>query len=156
MSSKSLSPDEVLSCRLRADNLLDGQAPPALPDVVGACGVQDSPPGSGLLSLGARLGAVTDDDLRRALVVDRSLARCWCMRDPPFIVPTSAAALFTTGVLPPDERARSHLIRGVQPALAALGLGLDETSALVAVSAREVPGGVVSTSPSSAGSWSHG
>lgn len=62
---------------------------------------------------------------------EQSLLQTWSLRGSPFHVPTTDAAVFTTGVLPPTQAGRRHLIRGVEGALDALGLELDEAVALL-------------------------
>src|SRR5262245_27926845 len=48
------------------------------------------------------------------------------MRGAPFYFPATDAPVFTTGVLPPTEAAMRHLVRGVEPALGRLDMGLIE------------------------------
>lgn len=102
----------------------------ALHEVAGASGVQDSPPGAAAVALGARVEAVTAQTIEGALA-DRTFVRTWAMRGDPFVVPTTDLPVFTTGVLPPDEAARTNLISGVRGSLDGLSLGLDELTAAV-------------------------
>ncbi|MCG0283638.1 winged helix DNA-binding domain-containing protein [Streptomyces sp. PSAA01] len=92
----------------------------------GACGIQNSPPGSALLALHARVEDVTQGRVDHLVGEEKSLLQTWCMRGSPYFFPTADAPVFTTGVLPTTETARLHLIGGVEGALSTLGMGLDE------------------------------
>lgn len=129
---------QVVAFRLRAHHLVDRQPAGKLHDVAGACGVQDSPPGSALLALNARVEDVTRAGIDRLLGVEKSLLQTWSMRGSPFLFPTVDAAIFTTGVLPATEAGRLHLVVGVEGALRALGMGLDETVDIVAAHVKSV------------------
>lgn len=121
-----VSAGAVRAFRLHAHHLTRRQPLDALPDVAGACGIQNSPPGSALLALHARVEGVTPDHVDALIGADKTLLQTWCMRGSPYFFPTADTPIFTTGVLPPTEKARVHLITGVDPALAELGLSLDE------------------------------
>lgn len=126
---------DVVAFRLRAHHLVHRQPADRLHAVAGACGVQNSPPGSTLLALHARVEGVTADRIGRLVGEERSLLQTWCMRGAPFHFPTVDAPIFTTGVLPTTQTARLHLLAGVEPALSRLGLGLDE---IVETAAAEI------------------
>lgn len=117
---------EVIAFRLHAHNLTERQPADELHEATAACGVQNSPPGSALLALGARVEGVTQEHLEHLVGERKSLVQTWCMRGSPFFFPTAEAPVFTTGVLPATETARLHLIIGVEHALHELGMGLDE------------------------------
>ncbi|WP_407547625.1 winged helix DNA-binding domain-containing protein [Streptomyces sp. Pv4-95] len=117
---------DVIAFRLHAHNLTNRQSSDALNEVAGACGIQNSPPGSALLALHARVEGVTQGGCGHLIGEEKSLLQTWCMRGSPFYFPTVDAPVFTTGVLPATETARLHLIFGVEQALKGLGMGLDE------------------------------
>ncbi len=122
----STSRQDVIAARLAAHRLDERVSADQLSDVAGRCGVQDSPPGSALLALHARVEGVTREVFDAATGEDQSLLRTWAMRGAPFVLPTEDAAVFTTGVLPPTEAARHQLVHGVGPALETLGMRLDD------------------------------
>ncbi|HEX3785540.1 MAG TPA: winged helix DNA-binding domain-containing protein [Pseudonocardiaceae bacterium] len=126
---------DVIAFRLRAHHLGTRQPVADLHEVAGACAIQNSPPGSALLALHARVDDVTSDLVDRLVHEEKSLLQTWCMRGAPFYFPTVDAPVFTTGVLPATEKARLHLIIGVEQALTKLGLGLDE---VVDIITREI------------------
>ncbi|HEY4024435.1 MAG TPA: winged helix DNA-binding domain-containing protein [Pseudonocardiaceae bacterium] len=117
---------DVIAFRLRTHHLTSRQPADDVPEVAGACGIQNSPPGSALLALHARAEDVTRGRVEHLVGEDKSLLQTWCMRGAPFYFPTTDAPVFTTGVLPATEAARLHLIVGVDGALNQLGMGLDD------------------------------
>lgn len=136
-----VSRTDVIAFRLAAQHLTDRLDDQFLLRAAGACGVQDSPPGSALLALHARVRGLTQDRLRRAMGEDKVLLQSWCMRGAPYCFPTADAPIFTAGVLPPTEQAMRQLILGVGPAVDELGLSLTETVALVSAEIRAVLSG---------------
>lgn len=135
---RDLSRHDVIRFRLRAHHLYERVDPSLLPDVAGRCGVQNSPPGSALLALHARVRDLTAERLERAIAVDRTLLSSWCMRGAPFHFPTSDAPVFTTGLLPPTEEALRGFLPGVVPAVDRLGMSLTEAVDRVAAEIRAV------------------
>ena len=117
-----------LDARLGAEDLLLA---------AGRCGLQDTPPGSALLSLHARVRGVSASTVADA-VEDRSMLRTWSMRGAPYVIPTADADVYTSGVLPPGEQALRHLVQGVEQAVDRLGLTLTEAADVVAEATREV------------------
>lgn len=136
----SVTTDQVIAFRLRNHGLLDRAPVTELAQAVGTCGIQDSPPGSAALALHARVD-LTPEDLSAAVSTQKSLVTTWSMRGAPFLIPTRDAAVFTTGVLPPTEAGRLHLIRGVERDLDQLSLTLDRATALVREEIHDVLAG---------------
>lgn len=125
-SAVSVGTGEVIGFRLNAQHLISRRPVAELLAVAGACAVPNSPPGSALLALAARVEHVTGERVDHLVGQEKSLLQTWCLRGAPFYFPTADVPVFTTGVLPPTETARLHLISGVAPALDILGMGLDE------------------------------
>ncbi|MBE9375407.1 AlkZ family DNA glycosylase [Saccharopolyspora sp. HNM0983] len=119
--------DEVRAFRLHAHHLTERRPLAELPEVAGACGTQNSPPGSALLAWHARVADVTQEHVDHLVEQDRSLLQTWSVRGAPFYFPTGDAPVFTAGALPATERGRLQLIIGAERALRDLGMGLDET-----------------------------
>ncbi|BDH59559.1 DNA glycosylase AlkZ-like family protein [Tsukamurella sp. PLM1] len=132
--------DRILAFRLRAHALADRLDEDGRAAAASRCGIQDSPPGSALLALNARVRGVTAGTVDDALA-QRELVRTWSMRGAPFVVPAGDLPVFTTGVLPPSEAGAQRLILGVGPALDALGIGLDGAVSLIAARTHEVLSG---------------
>ncbi len=135
--TRRISKAEAAAFRLHAHGLDERSPAPGLLEAAGRCGIQDSPPGSALLALHARV-RTTAEQVQRAIAEERSLMRTWSMRGAPFCFPVTDAAVFTTGVLPPSEAAMRHLLPGAEPALDGLGMGLGEAVDLVDRELRQV------------------
>ncbi|NLD74831.1 MAG: winged helix DNA-binding domain-containing protein [Chloroflexi bacterium] len=124
--------EQVLAYRLAQQNLVERVPVDSLAQAAGVCGLQDTPPGSAALALHARVAGLTPADLDRALAEDRTLVTVWSARAAPYVVPTEDAAAFTLGLLPDDEEATLHFIRGAKDHLDGLGwaaVGLVERAA---------------------------
>lgn len=124
----AVSREQIIAFRLasqhlaeRTDGLLD----------VARMGVQDSPPGSALIALNARVQNLSPDSLD-------GLFRTWSLRGAPFCFPPEDAPVFTTGVLPPDEQGLRHFLPGLVPAVEALGLTVTEAVELTGAEVRKV------------------
>lgn len=126
---------DVIAFRLHAHHLTRRRPSDELHEMAGACGIQNSPPGSALLALHARVENVTPERIDHLVGEERTLLQTWCLRGAPFYLPTVDAPVFTTGVLPATETARLHLIIGIEQALNTLRLGLDE---VVDMTAEEI------------------
>ncbi|GAB3892064.1 winged helix DNA-binding domain-containing protein [Kibdelosporangium lantanae] len=127
-----VSRSDVTAFRLNAHNLTERLGRKGLLEAAGRCGVQNSPPGSALLALHARVKNLSQDDVGKAIADDRSLLQTWCMRGSPFFLPTADAPVFTTGVLPPTEKALSHFIAGVEQVLDKLDMTITDAVDLTA------------------------
>lgn len=125
--AEEVSRGEVIAFRLGAHHLTERLGENGLLDAAGRCGIQNSPPGSALLALHARVQNLTREQVADAVAEEKSLLQTWSMRGAPFYFPAVDAPVFTTGVLPPTEEAMRHFVPGVEPALDTLGMSLVET-----------------------------
>lgn len=132
------SRDAVVAFRLNAHHLIERRGEDRLLDIAGACGVQNSPPGSALLALHARVHGLTQARVNQAVAHDKSLLQSWCMRGSPYYFPTSDSPVFTTGVLPPTEEMMRQFILGAGPLVDELGLSLTEIVELAGAEIRDV------------------
>lgn len=138
MMAVRVSGDDVIAFRLHAHCLTERLGEPGLLGAAGRCGIQNSPPGSALLALHARVRGLDPERLDRAVAEDRTLLQSWCMRGAPYYFPTADAAVFTTGVLPPTQDAMRHFLLGVGPAVDKLGLGLTQAVELTGAEVGDV------------------
>ncbi|MET0916043.1 MAG: winged helix DNA-binding domain-containing protein, partial [Jiangellaceae bacterium] len=122
--AEKVSKSEVVAFRLNAHHLTKRMGGEGLLEAAGRCGIQNSPPGSALLALHARVRSITQERMAAAIADDKSLLQTWCMRGAPFVFPTVDAAVFTTGVSPPTEEAMRHFIPGVEQTIAQLDISL--------------------------------
>lgn len=136
-----VSRGDVIAFRLGAHHLTERLGEGGLLDAAGRCGIQNSPPGSALLALHARVRNLTQEQVTGAVAEEKSLLQTWCMRGSPFYFPASDAPVFTTGVLPPTEEAMRHLVPGVEQALDKLNLGLIEAVGLAGAEVGDVLSG---------------
>ncbi|MFC8797746.1 winged helix DNA-binding domain-containing protein [Promicromonospora sp. NPDC057138] len=136
-----VSKDDVVAFRLAAHHLSGRLGDDDLLDAAGRCGIQNSPPGSALLALHARVRNVTQERVDDAVSEQKSLLQTWSMRGAPFYFPTADAAVFTAGVLPPSEEAMRRFLPGLGQSLDSLGLSLTETTELISAEIRDVLAG---------------
>ncbi|PSL00311.1 winged helix DNA-binding protein [Murinocardiopsis flavida] len=121
-----VSKRDVTAFRLGAHRLAEQLSGDGLVEAAGLCGIQNTPPGSALLALHARVDGLTQERMAEAVAEEKSLLQTWCMRGSPYFFPVADTPVFTTGVLPPTEEARRHFVLGVGPAVDRLGMSLTE------------------------------
>src|SRR6185503_20239057 len=136
-----VSRSDVIAFRLNAHHLIERLDENGLLDAAGRCGIQNSPPGSALLALHARVRNITQQQVREAIAEEKSLLQTWCMRGAPFYFPTADAPIFTIGVLPPTEEAMLHFIVGVEQTLGKLDISLTEAVELTGAEIHDVLSG---------------
>jgi hypothetical protein len=93
--------EQILAFRAVAHSLDRRRPIGALGAVVGACGIQDTPPGVADTSLAARLDL--DAPIAEHAIAAKELVLTWSMRGAPHLVPRADHALFTIGVCPADD-----------------------------------------------------
>jgi hypothetical protein len=123
--------DQVLACRPASHNLARWRPADSLYVAAGAYGVQNTPPGSAVLALHARVSELPSTRVEYSLVVDKALLQVWSLRASPYVFPTSDAAIFTLGLLPTDEPSIRFFIRGVEPGLDMVGISATEVVELI-------------------------
>ncbi|MBJ7603058.1 MAG: AlkZ family DNA glycosylase [Candidatus Dormibacteraeota bacterium] len=134
MSSEPLHADrdQVLAFRLSGHNLTQRLPAGSLLEATGACGIQNTPPGSAVLGLHARVDALSLDQVDAALGVDRTLLQAWSMRGSPFFFPATDWPLFTVGVQPMSEASLSAAMQSLDAMIQAGGIPLTELVELAA------------------------
>jgi hypothetical protein len=118
--------DRVLAFRLGGHNLASRQPPGSLLKAAGACGVQNTPPGSAALSLHARVNGLTPADVDLALEADRTLLQTFSLRGATYVFPTADSEVFMQGILPQDEESLRFFITGAVPAFDKIGMSAAE------------------------------
>jgi hypothetical protein len=118
--------DEVIAFRLGVHNLGERLPEDQAITATGVCGIQDSPPGSALTALHARVENMTRQKLDGLIADEKSLVCTWAMRGAPFFFPTVDLSVFTTGMLPMTERSLRHFVLGVESSVDELGLDLGD------------------------------
>ncbi len=118
--------DRVLAFRLGGHNLAARLPPGSLPKAAGACGIQNTPPGSAALSLHARVSDLTPADVDKAFEEDKTLLQTFSLRGATYAFPTADAAVFTRGVLPEGEGSIRFFIPGASLAFDKVGISAVE------------------------------
>jgi Winged helix DNA-binding domain len=96
-----VSREQILRFRAGAHSLAGRRPAAELAGVVGACGIQDTPPGNAEVSLAARLDV--DRPVVEEAVAGRDLVLTWSLRGAPHLVPAPDFAVFTLGARPADD-----------------------------------------------------
>lgn len=122
----SATNDEIIAFRLRAHHLDERLTHNSLTEAAGACGIQNSPPGSALTALHARVEGMSATALDSAVEEEKSLLQSWCMRGAPHFFPAADLPVFTTGVEPTSEKAMRHFVLGVEQSVDSLGIPLSQ------------------------------
>jgi hypothetical protein len=115
---------QILAFRRRRQHLqrpFDGGAG-AVTDVVGACPMQNTPPGTAALALRARVAALTPAALDEGLAA-KTLVQAWSLRGAPHVLPAGDLGLFTVALAPADEDEARYLLRPILDDLDGMGLG---------------------------------
>lgn len=123
--------EQVLAFRLASHHLAARLPPGSLLVAAGACGVQDSPPGSAALALHARVAGLKPADVAHALA-SKAVLMAMSLRGAPCLFPTADAAAFNTGLLPDDEESLRFFIQGAGQGLERVGMSATELVDLTA------------------------
>ena len=113
---------QVLAFRLAGHHLIERRSAGEIAEVAAACGIRNTPPGSSLLGLHARLADLTPSAVDRALADHRVLVEVLGMRISPHLVPTTDIAVFTLGALPREEASLRGVLSTVTPHLDRAGI----------------------------------
>jgi hypothetical protein len=101
VAERRLGREQVLAFRASAQSLDRRRPASELAEVVGACGIQDTPPGNADISLAARL------DIERPVVEEavarKELVLAWTLRGAPHVFPPKDFPVFTLGARPADD-----------------------------------------------------
>lgn len=129
--------------RLRAHHL-DQKLPPAeMERAAGACGLQNSPPGSWETALYNRLQGASLPALHAALEEDKTLLQAWSYRGAPVVFPTAEGGVFLTPLIAREGEQPWVYTRGVSAGLDFVRMEFDQALALVKQAARLLDGRVV-------------
>lgn len=117
---------QAMAFRLDGHNLARRLPSGSLLRAAGACGIQNTPPGSAALSLHARVEGLTPEGIDSALEADKSLMQTFSLRGATYAFPTADAAVFTRGVLPDGEGSLRFFVTGAIPAFDKAGISAAE------------------------------
>jgi hypothetical protein len=122
--------EQVRQYRLHVHHLDRWYAPQDLVAVVGACGMQNTPPGAWEAALSNRVAGWGAAEAVQALETDRRLLQAWSIRGAPLVFPTEQADVFLAGLIPAPGEPWVYT-QGIGGALDALAMGFDELLGLV-------------------------
>jgi hypothetical protein len=100
VAERLVSREQVLAFRASAQSLHRRRPATDLAGVVGACGIQDTPPGNADVSLAARLDI--DGPVVKEAVTRKELILAWSLRGAPHVFAPGDFAVFTLGARPAD------------------------------------------------------
>ena len=96
--STELNVEQVRNFRLHAHHLDTFYDKADVLAVVGACGMQNTPPGAWEAALFNRVPACKAADRDRLLLEERSLVQAWSFRGTPVVFPTADSAAFLSAL----------------------------------------------------------
>ena len=85
---------QVRAFRLRAHHLVRKLPAGQLEQAAGACGAQNSPPGTWETAIWNRVEGCTRRQLRRALYEEKTLLQAWSIRGVPLVFPAGESGVF--------------------------------------------------------------
>lgn len=120
-----LSIQQIRNYRLYAHHLDRYYQSDQLIEIVGACGLQNTPPGAWESALFNRIPALTLSDQQELLNEHKILLQAWSLRGLPMIFPTSESAVFLSA-LKAENNEEWIYTHGIQLALDLLQMDFDE------------------------------
>lgn len=124
-SMKELSVEQIRSYRLHSHHLDGVYGKPDINKIVGACGMQNTPPGAWETALYNRVPGCGLSDMEQILYRDKALLQAWSLRGAPVVFPASESDAFLSALLPKQEEPWIY-ISGIALALDFLHMGFDE------------------------------
>lgn len=124
-----LTRDQVVAFRAGALHLDQRLPVDEIVEAVRPCGLQDTPPGSAVLGLAARVQGLTMDTWAAAVEREKTLVELWAMRGSPIVVATADLPYFTAGLLADDEASLLHAITSAMDVVVAAA-GISATDLL--------------------------
>lgn len=120
-----ISKEQVRQFRLRTHHLDRWYQKSDLQAVAGACGLQNSPPGTWEAALHNRIPDYTPQDMRLLLEEDKVLLQSWSLRGVPLVFPAEESGAFLRALIP--ERGEPWIYtQGIGLALDFLQMSFEE------------------------------
>jgi hypothetical protein len=123
---------------LNSHHLAERLPPGSLLEAAGACGIQNTPPGSANVALNARVAGLSLHEIDQVLTTGKSLLQAWSLRGAPYVFPACDAKVFTLGLLPASEESLRAFIPGVEIALEKVGISATKVIDLMGDGIREI------------------
>lgn len=125
-----LSVEQIRNFRLRAHHLDTVYESADIQALVGACGMQNSPPGAWEAALYNRAPGCTMAEMERLLWEDKTLLQAWSLRGAPVVFPTAESSAFLAALTAAGDEPWIYT-QGIALALDFLQMGFDELFALM-------------------------
>ena len=116
---------QIRAFRLGSHHLDHPLPPDRLLEAAGACGIQNSPPGTWETSLWNRVEGVTRSQLEEILSQEKTLLQAWSIRGVPLVFPTQDAGVFLSPLCAQAGEEPWIYTRGLSGALDAFHLSFD-------------------------------
>lgn len=117
--------NQIRSFRLRSHHLDREYGMDGVMQAVGACGMQNTPPGAWETALFARVPGCSLEEMERLLCKDKILLQAWSFRGTPVVFPEAESDVFLAGLLPQGEEPWIYT-NGIGLALDFLAMSFDE------------------------------
>lgn len=124
-SMTEISVEQIRNFRLRVHHLDKEYQRMDIPASVGACGMQNSPPGAWETALFNRVPTCSLTEMEDLLYTARSLLQAWSLRGAPVVFPASESDTFLTALIPENDEPWIYT-QGIFLALDFLQMDLDE------------------------------
>lgn len=131
-----VSVEQIRFFRLRGHHLDCFYGMGDVAELVGACGMQNSPPGSWETGVFNRISDCGLGALKDLLYRERTLLQAWSFRGAPFVFPASESDVFLSALLPEEDENWIYT-QGIGLALDFLGMSFEE---LLELLFRVMPG----------------
>lgn len=122
--------EQVRSFRLRSHHLDAEYEKLDIAELVGACGMQNTPPGAWETALFSRVPDCGLSDMERLLYREKTLLQAWSQRGAPVIFPACESAVFLSSLIAEAGEPWIYT-NGISGALDFLQLGFDEVFSLL-------------------------
>ena len=94
VTTRTATHEQVLAFGLHGHGLAERRPATEMLAAVGACGLRNTPPGSAVLGLAARVSDLTPDTVDHALLAEKSLVETLSLRASPLVVPAARPLAF--------------------------------------------------------------
>lgn len=117
--------EQIRCFRLRAHHLDAWYEKEDIPDLAGACGMQNSPPGAWETALYNRVPDCSLAEMERLLYEEKSLLQAWSFRGAPIVFPASESGVFLSALIPNSDESWIYT-QGIALALEFLQMNFEE------------------------------
>ncbi|MGI6069014.1 MAG: winged helix DNA-binding domain-containing protein [Blautia sp.] len=122
----NISNEQIRGYRLHAHHLDQKLPISSLTAAAGACGIQNSPPGTWETSLFHRIRGCTFPLLQKALYEEKSLVQAWSFRGAPVIFPTAESDIFLNALTAETGEQPWIYTKGISAALEYLQMPFED------------------------------